>query len=169
MLATVKIIKCRGKVGSESSERLINRSAKDDKAELLPCDVVEEILRRSVHKHGKRAMISEAKSGYLKRNSDEVRKKISISVARFLNQSNFCKGVIYPFLQDSRVTLWRGGRGVCGLKGIATRAKRLRAVPPLPHPSDKPDNGQAQQIGEKSARKTDKGAALRVCLAYLIR
>lgn len=58
MLATVKIIKCRDKVGSESSEWLVNRGIKDDKA--MQYRVTLEYILRN-YKHGKRKTISEAK------------------------------------------------------------------------------------------------------------
>lgn len=66
-LATVKIIKCRDKVGSESSEWLVKCDIKDDKAIFYRVTLLSYILLRN-HKHGKQKTISEAKSGYLKRN-----------------------------------------------------------------------------------------------------
>lgn len=58
LLATVKIIKCRGKVGGESSEWLVLRGIEDDRV-MQSCATLVYILRN--HKHGKRKTISEAK------------------------------------------------------------------------------------------------------------
>lgn len=76
-------------------------------------------------------MISEAKSGYLKRNSNEACKKISISVARFFNQSNLCKGVFYPFLLKKSAILWRGARSAFADWKELRQRKAVASSPPL--------------------------------------
>lgn len=73
-------------------------------------------------------MISEAKKRLLKRNSNEARKKISISVARFFNQSNLCKGVVYSFLLKNRVIQWRGGRSALRTERNKDGGKPLAGV-----------------------------------------